>query len=92
MPAKAETVEVGTSATDVACPTSPDDKVAVINIGANNVWVSHTDTAASVGGDDCECIIAGQATVLMWLPPGQVYSFIAETAANEINIVNRQGR
>jgi len=93
MPAKADTIAVLVTATSVPCPTDMDDQVAVINIGANNVWVCHTpDVAATVEGDNNECILPGTATVLQWMPAPKTYSMIAETGTTDINIVNRMGR
>ena len=89
----AGTISVLVTATSVPSPTTTDDQFAVINIGANIVWVSHKiGVAATVEGDNCEAILPSGQTLLQWRAANQPYSAIAETGTTKINIVNRMGR
>lgn len=90
---KAKTVTVASTAADVTMPLAPDEDVAAINIGDNNIWVSHEiDGTATVEGDECEVIPPGQATLLHWRDTRYPYSMIAETGDTKLNLVNRLGR
>jgi len=89
----AGTISVLTSATDIIPPLTADDQFALINLGANIVWIQHKLGVAAVAeADNAEAVLAGGQTILHWRPSNQPYSAIAETATCKVNIVNRQGR
>lgn len=93
----AETVAITeATAVDVECPTTPDTRVSVTNIGANPVWIQHNRAvgapAASATGANCEVVLAGATTYLMWLPAGETWSMRAQTGDSSVVIVNAGGR
>lgn len=78
------------AAANYTMPTQPDTLVAIKNIGANNVWISHVQSVvAGIEADECE-IIAPNSTVYVMQRP--IISMIAATADTKVNVVNAQGR
>ena len=96
---KARTHTVATAAEAFyAFPTDPDNVVALKNIGANIIWISHDATAAAADGSNCEAILAGEVVYVPWesVIPGNANSggirAIAATADTKLNLANSQGR
>lgn len=90
---KVHTRTIGTSASDNECPTNADSLVAIKNISANVVWISHDPgVAASVEGANCEPILAGEAIYVQWRPLGTPYSMIASAAGSKVVMVNAMDR
>ena len=87
---KAVTLSITTSSATYTLPTQADRTVALKNIGANAIWISHeTGTAAALEGDECEPILAGETVYISWRP---TIVAIAATATTKLVATNALGR
>ena len=88
---KSVTLSITTSSASYALPTQSDTLIALKNIGANAIWISHkTGTAAALEGDECEPILAGETVYIMWKATSLVA--IAATATTKLVATNSLGR
>lgn len=87
---KVVTLSITTSSATYTLPTQSDSLVALKNIGANAIWISHeTDTAASLEGDECEPILSGETVYITWRP---TIVAIAATGTTKLVAINALGR
>lgn len=87
---KSVTLSITTSSATHTLPTDNDSVVALKNIGANAIWISHeTGTAAAVEGDECEPILAGETVYINWRP---TIVAIAETGTTKLVATSSLGR
>lgn len=87
---KSVTLSITTSSATYNMPSDLDRQIALKNIGANAIWISHeTGTAAALEGDECEPILAGETVFINWRPD---IVAIAETATTKLVATNALGR
>ena len=64
---KAVTLSITTASASYTLPTQLDSSIALKNIGANAIWISHkTGTAAALEGDECEPVLAGETVYITY--------------------------
>lgn len=87
---KAVTLSIAITSASYTLPTQNDSLLALKNIGANAIWISHkTGTAAALEGDECEPILAGETVYIMWK---ETLVAIAATAITKLVATGSLGR
>lgn len=87
---KAQTYSIAITSASYTLPTQPDAMIALKNIGANAIWISHkTGTAAALEGDECEPILAGETVYIMYRT---TLVAIAATAITKLVATSSLGR
>ena len=90
MAEKAVTLSITIASASYNLPTVNDSLVALKNIGAKAIWISHkTGTAAGLEADECEPILSGETVYITWRA---TLVAIAATATTKLVATSGLGR